>query len=62
MNGLEDPASKYILSKELELCESCEKWTNVIIQKRRSPCLFRALVPKRALKKIERKTLTGSKK
>ena len=51
MNGLEDPASKYILSKELELCESCGKWTNVIIQKRRSPRLFRAIVPKRASKK-----------
>lgn len=35
MNGTNDPAKKYILSKEKELCEGCEQQKHVIIMPRR---------------------------
>ena len=36
INKTNDPPDKYILSKELDLCEGCGKWTNVIITTRRT--------------------------
>ena len=35
INGTSDPAKKYILSKELDLCEECGEWKNVIIIERK---------------------------
>ena len=34
INKTDDPASKYILSKELDLCEGCGKRTHVIVAQR----------------------------
>lgn len=34
MNGRSDSSNKYFLSKDLELCEGCGKWTHVIIMER----------------------------
>ena len=36
INQTNDPPDKYILSKELDLCEGCGKWTNVIVTTRRT--------------------------
>ncbi len=35
INGTNDPPSKYIISKDLELCEECGKLTHVIIVERK---------------------------
>lgn len=35
INKTDDPASKYILSKELDLCEGCGKRTHVIVAQRK---------------------------
>lgn len=35
MNNRNDPLSKYIISKDLQLCESCGRMTNVIIVERK---------------------------
>lgn len=35
MNGTDDPPSKYIISKELDLCDGCGKWTNIVIMERK---------------------------
>lgn len=34
LNGTDKPKSYYILSEELELCEGCGEWKNVIISER----------------------------
>lgn len=36
ITGKNDPASKYIISKDLDLCEECGNITNVIIMERKS--------------------------
>ena len=36
INKTDDPASKYILSKELDLCEGCGKRTHVIVAQRKN--------------------------
>lgn len=35
INGTNAPPDRYILSKELDLCEGCGKWTNVIVAQRK---------------------------
>jgi hypothetical protein len=35
INGTNDPPKKYIISKELDLCEGCGEWKNVIIIERK---------------------------
>lgn len=35
MNNRNDPPSKYIISKDLQLCEGCGRITNVIIVERK---------------------------
>ena len=35
LNGTNDNASKYIISKELDFCEGCQEWKNVIIVERK---------------------------
>ena len=35
INEREDKAQKFILSKELEICEGCGKWKKVIIVERK---------------------------
>lgn len=46
MNGTNDLPKKYIISKDLYLCEGCGKWTNVIVMERKFYYLhkFRFLV------------------
>lgn len=34
INGKNDPPEKYVLSKELDLCEGCGEWKNVIVAER----------------------------
>ena len=36
INKTNDPPDKYILSKELDLCEGCGKWTHVIVDTRKT--------------------------
>lgn len=36
INGTHDPESKYIISKDLELCEECGKLKHVIVVERKS--------------------------
>ena len=36
MDGTNDNERKYILSKELELCEGCGEWKHVVIIERRA--------------------------
>ena len=36
INQTNDPPDNYILSKELDLCEGCGKWTKVIVTTRRT--------------------------
>ena len=36
INGTNNPASKYIISKDLDLSEGCATYTNVIIKERKS--------------------------
>lgn len=36
LNGTSDPESKYIISKDLELCEECGQLTHVIVVERKS--------------------------
>lgn len=33
--GTNDPPRKYVISKELDLCEACGEWKPVIIRKKR---------------------------
>lgn len=35
MNGTNHPPNKYMISKDLDLCEGCGKWTYVIIIERK---------------------------
>ena len=35
LNHSSAPASKFIFSTELDLCEGCGKWTNVIVMERK---------------------------
>lgn len=35
INGTEDNERKYILSKDLDLCEDCGEWKHVIVAERR---------------------------
>lgn len=35
INGTNDDAKKYIISKDLWLCEGCAKWKNVIVAERK---------------------------
>ena len=41
INGHNDPPEKYVISKELDLCEECGKMTNVIVAVRRFYPLYR---------------------
>lgn len=34
LNGTDEPESNYILSEDLELCEGCGEWKNVILLER----------------------------
>jgi len=34
INGSEDDKKKYVLSKDLDLCEGCGEWKHVIIRER----------------------------
>ena len=36
INGTNDDKRKYIISKDLDLCEECGEWKNVIVAERRS--------------------------
>lgn len=36
INRTNDSESKYILSKELDLCEECGEWKNVIVTEKKS--------------------------
>ena len=36
INGTEDSDRKYILSKDLDMCEDCGEWKSVIIMKRKA--------------------------
>lgn len=35
INGMADGERRYILSKDLDLCEGCGKWKPVVVQERR---------------------------
>ena len=35
INKTNDPERKYIISEELDLCEECGQWTNVVIVERK---------------------------
>lgn len=35
LNGTNTPEEAYVLSRDLELCEGCGKWKQVIIAKRK---------------------------
>ena len=35
INETNDPKSKYIISKDLDLCEGCGEWTYVIVMERK---------------------------
>ena len=35
LNETNDPSNKYIVSKDLDLCEGCREWKNVIIMERK---------------------------
>lgn len=35
INRTDDPARKYIFSKELDLCEGCGQWAHVIVAQRK---------------------------
>ena len=35
MNGTKESPGKYMFSKDLELCEGCGKWKNVIVKVRK---------------------------
>lgn len=41
LNGRSDPAYKYVLSKDLDLCEGCGQITHVIVKARSFPGLYR---------------------
>lgn len=34
INGKDDPPSRYIISKDLDTCECCGEWKNIIIVER----------------------------
>lgn len=36
INGKHDPPKKYKMSRDIELCEECGRWTHVIISERKS--------------------------
>ena len=36
INETNDPADKYVISKELDFCEGCGEWTNVIVRVRKT--------------------------
>ncbi|MGM9605121.1 MAG: hypothetical protein ACI3XG_08640 [Faecousia sp.] len=36
INGVNDPPGKYVLSRELDICEECGEWKPVIIRIKRS--------------------------
>ena len=36
INGFEDDERKYIMSKDLDLCEGCGEWKSVIIMERKA--------------------------
>lgn len=35
LNERNDPAERYIMSKELDLCEGCGKWEKIIVRERK---------------------------
>lgn len=35
LNGTNDVAKKYIISKDLDLCEGCGEWTKVVVMERK---------------------------
>lgn len=37
LNGTNDPPSKYILSRDLEICEECGQLVHIVLKKRRFP-------------------------
>ena len=34
INGTDDPPSKFIISKDLQLCEGCGEFKNIVIMER----------------------------
>ena len=34
LNGRNDPKSKYIISRDLDLCEGCGEWKHVVVMER----------------------------
>ena len=36
LNKRNEPAERYVLSKDLDLCEGCGEWKNVIVRERKS--------------------------
>ena len=41
MNETEDSEEKYIMSKELDLCECCGQWKSVIIMERKAYYMYK---------------------
>lgn len=41
LNGEDEPPENYILSQELELCEGCGEWKQVIVRRRDFPFLHK---------------------
>lgn len=47
MNNTNHKESRYIISKELDLCECCGEWTKVIICERKHSCFYNLCPPSR---------------
>lgn len=41
LNGTSDSENKYILSKDLDLCECCGKWKKIVVMEHRTSYLDR---------------------
>lgn len=41
INETNDKASKYIISKDLDLCEGCGQWKNVVVMERKYYYLYK---------------------
>lgn len=43
LNKRNDPSARYVMSRELDLCEECGEWKSVIIRER-SPIVYGLLL------------------
>ena len=41
MSGTKDSAKKYIMCKELDLCEGCGQWRHIIIMERKAYYMYK---------------------